>query len=88
MRAKKMGLALIFVLLSGLLIAQEILSEQFLEYLGEYEQIDGEWVDPLSFAESLEQMAQIGQNSSATEADKSSANYGQQTTGQEVNNEN
>ncbi len=45
------------LLLSSYLLAQEVLSEQFLEYLGDYEEIDGEWIDPLEFAETLEKMS-------------------------------
>ena len=38
----------------------EELSDEFLEYLGEYENIDGEWIDPYEFAEVLEEMANLG----------------------------
>lgn len=37
----------------------QVLSDAFLEYLGDYENIDGEWVDPYEFAEVLEEMANL-----------------------------
>lgn len=40
--------------------SEEALTAEFLEYLGEYEQFGDEWVDPYTFAENLEEMAQLG----------------------------
>lgn len=38
--------------------AAEELSEEFLEYIADYENVDGDLVDPIDFAEDLETLAQ------------------------------
>ena len=76
MRIGKYTGLLMALLLSAWLVAQELLNDDFLEYLGGYQQVDGEWVDPVEFAESLEQMAQLGQavkdSASSTDTTQSS----------------
>ena len=45
--------------LTGIAIAEDVLSVEFLDYLSEFEGSDGEWLDPME----LEMMAQLGQDS-------------------------
>ena len=45
--------------LTGIAIAEDVLSVEFLDYLSEFEGSDGEWLDPME----LEMMAQLGQGS-------------------------
>ncbi len=42
--------------LTGIAIAEDVLSVEFLDYLSEFEGSDGEWLDPME----LEMMAQLG----------------------------
>ena len=45
--------------LTGIAIAEDVLSVEFLDYLSEFEGSDGEWIDPME----LEMMAQLGNGS-------------------------
>jgi hypothetical protein len=45
--------------LTGIAIAEDVLSVEFLDYLSEFEGSDGEWIDPME----LEMMAQLGDGS-------------------------
>ncbi len=57
----------------GMTYAQEELSSEFLEYLSDYETVDGELVDPTEFAEALEELStssqQAATNAEVTEKD-------------------
>ena len=66
MRVKKMSQwgALLTLLMAGLVLAEEVLSKDFLDYLVAFETAGGEWVDP----EELEMMAQL--NADQDEGDK------------------
>lgn len=65
------GLMVVLTVAAASVQAEEALSAEFLEYLGEYEQFGDEWVDPYSFAENLEDMARLGkdQHKPAEQAD-------------------
>ena len=62
--------------------AEEALTAEFLEYLGEYEQFGDEWVDPYSFAENLEELAKLGKQTEmiSDEAENASQHSNQDTT--------
>ncbi len=49
---------LIGLVLSSLGLAVERLDIEFLEYLASYEEMNGEWVDPVTFAAELEEMTE------------------------------
>ncbi len=49
---------LILLCLTGIAIAEEALSVEFLDYLAEFEGDEGEWIDPME----LEMMSQLGQS--------------------------
>lgn len=53
---------IVLMVASDQLQAEQALTAEFLEFLGEYEQFGDEWVDPYSFAENLEQMARLGKD--------------------------
>ena len=48
------------ICLTGIAVAEDVLSIEFLDYLAEFEGGDGEWIDPME----LEMMAQLGDGSS------------------------
>lgn len=49
----------ILLCLTGIAIAEDVLSVEFLDYLAEFEGNDGGWIDPME----LEMMAQLGEDS-------------------------
>ncbi|OUS28381.1 hypothetical protein A9Q99_12735 [Gammaproteobacteria bacterium 45_16_T64] len=60
MQVKTLSIRTLFILLcfTGVVIAEEVLSIEFLDYLVEFEDAEGEWVDPME----LEMMAQLNQH--------------------------
>ncbi|MCG8673160.1 MAG: hypothetical protein MI867_27470 [Pseudomonadales bacterium] len=55
---RKCILGVFFV--ASIAVAEEVLSEEFLQYLAGFETEDGEWIDP----EELDMMAQLGSEAS------------------------
>lgn len=59
-RVRKFCMTLSLCAAASVLLAQDSPDEAFLLYLSDYQQVDGEWVDPTEFARQLEQMSKIG----------------------------
>lgn len=66
---------LLLLLVGTAVVAEEVLSREFLDYLVEFETEEGEWIDPVE----LELMANLG----AAESDAEASSPGQEVEGHE-----
>ncbi len=86
---RRIGLCLLLLGIgyAAVIAAQEALSEEFLEYLGNYEQVGGEWVDPFEFAQALEQMANLSKASATNSEIAEKVDSKKRNETEEANNE-